>query len=184
MWYNTLVDRSGLERAHSYLLNWALKGGLMAKNSKSISETVRELAEPIADGLGCWVWDVEYVKEGTRKILRITIDSEEGIDINVCEQLHRAIDPILDEVDPIEEAYYLEVCSPGIERELRTQIHIDACEGWDVEVKLYAPIDGGKVFRGVLLESGENGEVRIDAAGKILEFPRASVAKITTVFEF
>lgn len=156
----------------------------MAKNAKSIAETVRALAEPLADELGCWVWDVEYVKEGTRKILRITIDSEDGIDINVCEKLHRAIDPILDEADPIEEAYYLEVCSPGIERELRTQVHIDACEGWDVEVKLYVPIDGAKVFRGVLLASGENGEVRIDNKGNILEFARSTVAKINTVFEF
>ena len=136
----------------------------MAKNAKSISETVRALAEPLADELGCWVWDVEYVKEGTRKILRITIDSEEGIDINLCEKLHRAIDPLLDEADPIEEAYYLEVCSPGVE--------------------LYAPIDGAKVFRGVLLPSGENGEVRIDDKGKILEFVRSDVAKINTVFEF
>lgn len=156
----------------------------MAKNAKSISETVRAIAEPLADELGCWVWDVEFVKEGTRKILRITIDSEEGIDINLCEQFHRAIDPLLDEADPIEEAYYLEVSSPGIERELRTQVHIDACEGWDVEVKLYAPMDGLKVFRGVLLASGENGEVRIDANGKTLEFPRAAVAKINTCFEF
>lgn len=156
----------------------------MAKNAKSISEVVRALAEPIADELGCWVWDVEYVKEGARKILRITIDSEDGIDINVCEKLHRAIDPLLDEADPIEEAYYLEVCSPGIERELRTQTHIDACEGWDVELKLYAPIDGAKVFRGVLLPSGENGEVRIDVKGETLEFARSAVAKINTVFEF
>lgn len=156
----------------------------MAKNAKSISETVRALAEPLADELGCWVWDVEYVKEGARKILRITIDSEEGIDINLCEKLHRAIDPLLDEADPIEEAYYLEVCSPGVERELRTQIHMDACEGWDVEVKLYAPVGGAKVFRGVLLPSGENGEVRIDDKGKILEFVRSDVAKINTVFEF
>ena len=156
----------------------------MAKNAKSISETVRALAEPLADELGCWVWDVEYVKEGARKILRITIDSEEGIDINLCEKLHRAIDPLLDEADPIEEAYYLEVCSPGVERELRTQIHMDACEGWDVEVKLYAPVGGAKVFRGVLLPSGENGEVRIDDKGKTLEFLRSDVAKINTVFEF
>lgn len=156
----------------------------MAKSSKSISETVRALAEPLAEELGCWVWDVEFVKEGTRKILRITIDSEEGIDINVCEQLHRAIDPLLDEADPIEEAYYLEVSSPGIERELRTQVHIDACEGWDVEVKLYAPIDGAKVFRGVLLASGEDQEVRIDVDGKVLEFERSAVAKINTYFEF
>lgn len=156
----------------------------MAKNSKSISEIVRALAEPLAEELGCWVWDVEFVKEGTRKILRITIDSEDGIDINVCEKLHRAIDPLLDEADPIEEAYYLEVSSPGIERELRTQVHIDACEGWDVEVKLYAPVNGVKVFRGVLLPSGENEEIRIEVNGKVLEFEKSAVAKINTYFEF
>lgn len=156
----------------------------MAKGTKNVAQIVRELAEPLAEELGCWVWDVEFVKEGTRKILRITIDSEDGIDINVCEQLHRAIDPLLDEADPIEEAYYLEVSSPGIERELRTQVHIDACEGWDVEVKLYAAIDGLKTFRGVLLESGPEQQVRIDSNGKILEFERSAVAKINTYFNF
>lgn len=155
----------------------------MAKGNKSISETVREIAEPLAESLGCWVWDVEFVKEGTRKILRITIDSEDGIDINLCEQFHRAIDPLLDEADPIEEAYYLEVSSPGIERELKTQEHIDACEGWDVEVKLYAPINGVKVFRGVLLES-LNDSIRIETNGQTLEFARSAVAKISTYFEF
>lgn len=152
--------------------------------AKNIAETVRELAEPVAESVGCWLWDVEFVKEGTRKILRITIDSEEGVNIEDCEKMHRAMDPILDEADPIEEAYYLEVSSPGVERELRTQIHIDACEGWNVEVKLYAPVDGVKLFRGVLLESGENQEIRLDVNGKTVEFPRSAVAKINTYFEF
>lgn len=156
----------------------------MAKNSKSIAETVWALAEPIADELGCWIWDVEFVKEGTRKILRITIDSEEGVDIEDCEKLHRAIDPILDEADPIEEQYYLEVSSPGIERELRTLEHIEACEGWNVEIKLYTPINGSKSFRGVLLPLGENNTVRIDANGNVIEFERNSIAKISTYFEF
>ena len=155
----------------------------MAKNA-SIAETVRALAEPIADSLGCWVWDVEYVKEGAKRILRITIDSEEGITINDCEALHRAIDPVLDEADPIEEQYYLEVSSPGVERELRTEEHILACEGWDVEVRLYAPLNGSKLFRGVLLPPAETGDIRIDAAGTVMEFPRASVAKLRTYFEF
>ena len=155
----------------------------MAKGTGSVSETVRAIAEPLAEQLGCWVWDVEYVKEGTRKVLRITIDAEEGIDINLCEQFHRAIDPLLDEADPIEEAYYLEVSSPGIERELKTQEHIDACEGWDVEVKLYAAIDGAKSFRGVLLESDKT-NIRIESNGKVMEFARSAVAKINTYFEF
>ena len=160
----------------------------MAKNAKSVVETVRELAEPLAESIGCWVWDVEYVKEGARRVLRITIDAEEGITVDDCEKLHRAIDPLLDEADPIEEAYYLEVSSPGVERELKTAEHLYACTGWNVEVKLYAPRDGIKKFRGVLLECGENGEIRIEAeAGKekqIISFEPETVAKVNTYFEF
>lgn len=155
----------------------------MAKNT-NIADAVRALAEPVAEELGCWLWDVEYVKEGARRVLRITIDSEEGVTINDCEAMHRAMDPILDEADPIEEAYYLEVSSPGVERELRTEEHLLACEGWDVEVRLYAPFDGCKVFRGTLLEPGEEGEIRIEANGTVRTFPKSAVAKVQTYFEF
>lgn len=155
----------------------------MAKGTRNVADTVRELAEPIADSLGVWVWDVEFVKEGARRVLRITIDSENGVGIDDCESLHRAIDPVLDEADLIEEQYYLEVSSPGVERELKTDIHIEACEGWDVEVRLYAPKNGSKVFRGTLMPLGENGEVRISSADGVLEFERSSVAKINTYFE-
>ncbi|MBE6550093.1 MAG: ribosome maturation factor RimP [Ruminococcaceae bacterium] len=160
----------------------------MAKNTKSVAETVRELAEPIAEEIGCWIWDVEYVKEGARRVLRITIDSEEGITIDDCEKMHRAIDPVLDEADPIEEAYYLEVSSPGVERELRTAEHLYACEGWNVEVKLYAPLNGSKLYRGVLLEVGENGEIRIETKDgettNVMSFAPDTVAKVNTYFEF
>ena len=154
----------------------------MAKNT-SVAETVRALAEPVAEELGVWIWDVEFVKEGARRVLRITIDSEDGVNIEDCEKLHRAIDPILDEADPIEEQYYLEVSSPGLERELKNEDHIYACEGWDVEVRLYAPIDGSKVFRGVLLPLGEDGMIRIDISGETREFSPSSVAKLMTYFE-
>lgn len=156
----------------------------MAKAAKGIADKVRELAEPVADEIGIWVWDVEFVKEGARRVLRITVDSEEGININDCEKMHRAMDPILDEADLIEEQYYLEISSPGIERELKTDIHIEACEGWDVEVKLYAPRDGSKLFRGVLLPIGENGEICIESGGAVISFERSTVAKINTYFEF
>ena len=154
----------------------------MAKNA-SVAETVRALAEPVAESLGCWLWDVEFVKEGARKVLRITIDTEEGVTIEHCEQMHRAMDPILDEADPIEDAYYLEVSSPGIERELNTEEHIIACEGWDVEVRLYAPLNGSKLYRGVLMEPNENGDIRIDFQGEVMIFPRNTVAKLQTYFE-
>ena len=156
----------------------------MAKNTKGIAEKVWELADPIAEELGLWVWDVEFVKEGARRVLRITVDSENGVDIQDCEKLHRAIDPLLDEADLIEEQYYLEVSSPGIERELKTDIHIEACEGWDVEVKLYAPRDGSKVFRGKLMPLGENGEICISVCDGVITFPRETVAKVSTYFEF
>ena len=155
----------------------------MAKGN-SVAEQVLALAEPLADELGFFIWDVEFVKEGGRRILRITIDSEEGINIEDCEKLHRALDPVLDEADPIAEAYYLEVSSPGIERELKNDMHIEACEGWDVEVRLYAPLDGTKIYRGKLLTLGENGEIRIETDAGEKSFPRASVAKLQTYFEF
>ena len=155
----------------------------MAKNP-SVVTVVTDLITPVADELGYFIWDVEFVKEGGKKILRVTIDNEDGITIEDCEKLHRAIDPVLDEADPIEEAYYLEVSSPGIERDLKTDMHILACEGWDVEVRLYAPVDNSKIFRGKLMELGEGGEIRIDANGTVREFQRAAVAKIQTYFEF
>lgn len=80
---------------------------------KSVALHVRELVAPTADELGLKLWDVEYVKEGADYVLRITIDSDEGITIDDCERFHRAIDPVIDEDDPIENSYKLEVSSPG-----------------------------------------------------------------------
>ncbi len=150
---------------------------------RSVAATVKALAEPVAEELGFFIWDVEFVKEGARKILRITIDNEEGINIEDCEKMHRAMDPILDEADPIEEAYYLEVSSPGIERELKNDMHLYACEGWQVEVKLYAPQNGSKLYRGELMECPE-GQIVIKNGEEVLTFDRSAVAKVGTVFEF
>ena len=156
----------------------------MAQKQKSVAEIVRGLAEPLAEEFGYFLWDVEFVREGSKRILRITIDSDEGIGVDDCEKMHRAIDPILDEADPIEEAYYLEVSSPGIERELKNDMHIEYCMGADVEVRLYAPRDGSKVFRGELFELCEDGSIAIKSGEVRLDFERASIAKIKTVFEF
>ena len=154
--------------------------------AKGIAQIVRELAEPLAEDFGFWLWDVEYVKEGADYYLRITIDSPEGITIDDCEKMHRAIDPVLDEADPIEGFYHLEVSSTGIERELKTDRHIQASEGWSVEVRLYAPVNGSKNYVGELLPLGEGGEVRIlcDANGEEMAFPRASVASLRTRYDF
>ena len=98
--------------------------------------------------------------------------------------MHRAIDPVLDELDPIEDAYDLEVSSPGIERELRTDAHIEYAVGERVELRLFAPVDGQKRFEGVLAGLGENREILLDDGNAVRAFARNTVAKISTVFEF
>ena len=157
---------------------------MKSNSGKNIASAVREIVTPVADEMGFFIWDVEFVKEGADKYLRVTLDNEEGININDCEAFHRAIDPLLDEADPISESYILEVSSPGIERELKYPEHIDACEGWDVEVKLYAPKNGTKQFRGVLLGYDEEGNIAIEIGGERVLFKPEEVAKIATYFDF
>ena len=151
---------------------------------KNIVGTVTELISPVAEEMDIILWDVEFVKEGAKKILRITIDSEEGIDINLCEKFHRTIDPMLDEADPIDESYYLEVTSPGIEREIKTDAHIYMCEGEQVEVKLYAPKNGSKSFAGILVGLNEENKVIISINGENVEFEKNEIAKMHTVFDY
>ena len=107
------------------------------------------------------LWDVRYVKEGAGWFLRIYIDKDGGVDINDCEAVSRAVNEPLDELDPIENAYCLEVCSPGIERELIRDEHFEQFIGADIMVKMRVPIDGiGKEFKGVL-KSYDDGMVTI-----------------------
>mgnify|MGYP002511506007 FL=1 len=160
---------------------------MMKKSTGGVVKAVRAIAEPLAEELGYFLWDVEYVKEGADMYLRITIDSEEGIQIEDCEKMHRAIDPLLDEADPIEGAYHLEISSPGIERELKTDLHIEACLGWDVEVRLYAPVDGAKSFFGVLEGIDEENNIVISLSEReedVRRFPRSAVASLRTHFDF
>ena len=158
---------------------------MMKKKNGGIVGAVKQIAQPLAEELGYFLWDVEYVKEGADMYLRITIDSEEGITIDDCEKMHRAIDPLLDEADPIDDAYHLEISSPGIERDLKNEMQINACEGWDVEVRLYAPIDGSKSHLGVLVGLDEENNVVIQAeSGEEKKFPRASVASLKTKYDF
>ena len=151
---------------------------------KNIAGTVTELVSPVAEEMGIILWDVEFVKEGSKRILRITIDSEDGIDINLCEKFHRTIDPMLDEADPIEESYYLEVTSPGIEREIKTDAHIEMCQGEKVEIKLYAPKNGAKSFEGTLMGLDGEGRVVIESNGAQVVLDRNEIAKMHTVFDF
>lgn len=155
------------------------------KQKKSISEVVRELAEPVAAEFGYLVWDVEYVREGADMILRITIDSDKegGIDINDCEKMHRAMDPILDEADPIEEAYMFAVSSPGVERALTRPEHFERMQGSDVMLKFYTAVDGSKSLRATLVGLVGD-EIVVTVGDEEKRFPKKSVAKCETVFDW
>ena len=148
---------------------------------KSVKETVREAILPTVTELGYDIWDVTYSKIGADYHLEITIDSESGINIEDCEKVHRAIDPILDELDPVEGFYYLDVSSPGIERELRTEEHITRSIGEKVEARLYAAKDGKRQITGIL-SAFTDGKITItDAAGDII-LTQSEISKLTTVY--
>ena len=116
-----------------------------------ITQTVAELARPIVEARGCSLWDVEYVREGADYILRVAIDKEGGVDIDDCEAVSRALDPILDEHDPIPDHYQFEVCSAGLERQLKRPSDFERFMGSSVTVRLYTAKDGAKEHTGILI---------------------------------
>lgn len=158
----------------------------MAKGQKNTAAYVEELIAPtVVDELGYDIWDVEFVKEGASWYLRITIDSENGIDMDDCEKVHRAVDPILDEADPIEDFYYLEVSSPGVERNIRTKEHYEWCVGEIVCLKLFAAINKRKEIIGELVSVSEDGsEIVVVADGEELRIARSAVSKANVYYDF
>ena len=158
----------------------------MAKKKGGLTVTkVWELCEPIVNEFGLSLWDVRYVKEGADWFLRVFIDKPEGIDINDCEKVHMTVSPMLDEADPIESAYRLEISSPGIERDLKNPFHYKACIGWNVEVRLFTAYEGRKSIKGILAGyDEENGIFEIDENGTLLRLEKAIVSKVKTVYDF
>ena len=145
-------------------------------------EIVRGLAQPIAQELGLFLWDVRFVKEGADWFLRIFIDKPDGIGIDDCVAMSRAINDPLDRLDPIDQAYCLEVCSPGLNRELTRDEHFEAFLGWPVEVRLIRPLeDGRRELTGVLEEysGGPGGELLLHMEEEEpLRIARAAVSRV------
>lgn len=152
---------------------------------KNTAERVRELIEETVNRLGYVIWDVDYSKIGTERHLEITIDSENGIDINDCEKVHRAIEVIIDEADPIDEMYYLDVSSPGLERVIRTAEHFEKCVGQTIEVKLFSALEGKKSIVGALTEyDKENDTVKLtEKSGCEYLIPGKLISKANVYFE-
>lgn len=131
----------------------------MAKDSNTVS-AVRAIAEPIAEKLGLQIWDIRFLKEGTGWFLRIFIDKEGGVGIDDCVEMSRALNDPLDEADLIEQAYCLEVSSPGVERELVRDEHFQKYIGEKVNLKTIRPVDGKREFSGTL-ESYDDGMITV-----------------------
>ncbi len=110
-----------------------------------------ELAAPVCEEEGVYIYDSEYKKEGGNYYLRLFIDKEGGVTIDDCERVSRRLNDILDEKDFIPEAYIFEVSSPGMDRKLSRDWHFEKAIGCDVEIKLFAPFEGSKVLEGTLV---------------------------------
>ena len=153
------------------------------KSSGSIATAVAGLAEPIAKELGLSLWDVRFVKEGSEYYLRIFIDKPEGISVDDCERMSHAVDGPLDELDPIEQSYFLEVCSPGIERELTRPEHFEAMAGREVCVRLFRPIDGCKELVGLLVGLRDHNIVLADEDGQEHEIARKDAVSVKLTYQ-
>ena len=142
-----------------------------------ITEIVAGFARPVVEEKGCTLWDVEYVREGSDYFLRLYIDKEGGVDISDCEAISRAVDPILDEKDPIPESYHFEVCSAGLERALKRPSDFERFMGSPVLVKTYKNRDGRKEFAGTLA-GYEDGAVLLEVGSETLRFEKAELALV------
>ena len=144
-------------------------------SSKTV-EIVKKIVEPAIKELGLELWDVRFLKEGASYYLRIFIDSENGIDINDCTNVSHAIDPLIDEADPIDKAYYLEVCSPGLERELREDHHFQKCIGSPIKIHTIRPIDNERDIKGILKEKTKDAVILSN--GMVIEKGNISSVKL------
>ena len=151
---------------------------------KNIATEIEKLVLPITDANGLELVDVEYVKEGGEFFLRVYIDKEGGVSLNECELVTRALNPILDEKDPIKDNYYLEVSSPGLDRPLKKDKDFVRYQGRDVEIKLYKPINGAKMHEGELVGLTEDNNIKVIIDNEEVEFNKKDVALIRLAIKF
>lgn len=151
---------------------------------KEYEKKAEELLMPIAQANGVWIYDVEYVKEGSEWFLRAYIDKEGGVTINDCENVSRAMSDALDADDFIEDAYILEVSSPGLGRQLKKDRHFENSLGEEVELKLFKALDGQKEFTGILKAYDKQMLLLTMEDGTDKEFERSQIAMVRLTIDF
>ena len=150
----------------------------------SIEEKVTKLVEPIIENLGYELYDVEYAKEGKNYFLRIFIDNEKGIDLNDCEKVNDSITDILDKENYIKEQYFLEISSPGIERVLRKDKHLEKNIGEEVTIKLFKKDENGQQeYLGKLKDFNQE-KIVIEQEEKDINIERKNISQIKTVYNW
>lgn len=135
-----------------------------------------ELLEPVVRNLGCELWELEYAGRARGALLRLYIDSAEGISLDDCERVSRAVSATLDAADPIPGQYTLEVSSPGLDRVLRTPAHFARFEGEQVRLETTEPVNGRKRFAGKLIQVEQN-EITIEVDGNAVTLPFDAIHK-------
>lgn len=155
----------------------------MAKNQTIVEKVENIIGTKIAE-LGYLLWNTEFVKEGSEYYLRITIDSENGCDLDDCEKVSKAIDPILDEYDPIEQPYNLEVSSPGLERDICKPWHYELCIGENIDVKLFSPDEYGTKLHTGILKSYNDEYLIIDENGLEVKILNKNIGKSNIHFDY
>ena len=148
-----------------------------------VEKIVWDAAQPVAESFGCSIYDVEFVKEGQNYFLRVFIDKDGGVSTDDCEKVSRALDPILDEIDPIEPAYYLEISSPGLDRKLSRDEHFEYALGQSVDIKLFAPVNGSREITATLM-GYDSGVMKLglsDGSEFEIEKQKASSVRLTVI---
>ena len=168
-----------------FLSTWPGPGpvGKAAEYMRKVTEVCAELALPFVEAAGCTLWDVEYVREAGTWYLRVYIDAPGGVNIDQCEAVSRPLSDKLDECDPIEGSYVLEVGSAGADRALKKPEHFAAFMGSQVDVKLYRPREGRKEFTGALA-GYQDGDVTVEIGGTPVTFEKKELALVRLHVEF
>lgn len=143
----------------------------------ALVEQIAEIVKPIAEELCYDIYHIEYVKENGEYYLRIYIERDGGVSLNDCEALSRRVSDVLDDNDPITDAYYLEVSSPGLNRTLFTNEHYTRFVGREVLVKLAKAIDGTKTIKGILKENNEDSIV-VESQNNDVNIPKDKIKQV------
>ena len=150
----------------------------------SIEEKVTNLVEPIIEKIGYELYDVEYAKEGKNYFLRIFIDNEKGIDLNDCEKVNDAITDILDTENYIKDQYFLEISSPGIERVLRKDEHLEKNIGEEIEISLFKKDENGNKNYIGILKAFDKDNVVVNENEEEISIPRKTIAQIKKIYKW